>query len=268
MSKNQHDLDQRDYWNEIDDLVHVHKNAEGPLMKLANFAGSKIDSVFDKAPEGLEDKLQEIIKNSLELAFDVSNKVTSSDYMPNAPRHFHKIAATFSGAIGGVGGVVTSVAELPVVIATMFASFQSIAEEHGFDRNSHEIRMECLKVFTMGGPIQTDDNIDMSFVSARIGLTSEVVKKLVAETFPSKLITTASQKLTAMIGQKLGAQVAPMLGALTGATLNYTFVSYYEQMAHIRFRLKKLQNENPSSDPVRDFLDKIKESYKMKESKS
>ena len=71
-----------------------------------------------------------------------------------------------------------------------------------------------------------------------------------------------------MIGQKLGAQVAPMLGALTGATLNYTFVSYYEQMAHIRFRLKKLQNENPSSDPVRDFLEKIKESYKMKESKS
>lgn len=248
MSKNQHDLDQQNYWNEIGTLIQMHEDAEGPLMKLANFAGSRIDDLLDKIPDGYEKEVQNGIRSALEKAFEVSSKVASLQYMPKAPKHFHKIAATFSGAIGGVGGMATSVAELPITIATMFASFQSIAEEHGFDRDSDETKMECLKVFTMGGPVHNDDDIDLSFVTARIGLTGQAV---------SSLVTTASQKLAAMMTQKLGSQSVPMLGALTGAALNYTFVSYYEQMAQIRFRLKKLQNENPSNDPVRDFLDKI-----------
>lgn len=248
MSENQNDLDQRDYWNEIGTLVQMHEDAEGPLMKLANFAGSRIDDILETIPDGYEKQVQDSIRGGLEKAFEVSSKVTSLQYMPKAPKHFHKIAATFSGAIGGVGGMATSVAELPVTIATMFASFQSIAEQHGFDRDSDETKMECLKVFTMGGPVHTDNDIDLSFVTARIGLTGQAV---------SSLVTTASQKLAAMMTQKLGSQAVPMLGALTGAALNYTFISYYEQMAQIRFRLKKLQNENPSNDPVRDFLDEI-----------
>ena len=35
-----------EYWIEIDNLVNRYRDATGPLMKLANFAGSKIESLM------------------------------------------------------------------------------------------------------------------------------------------------------------------------------------------------------------------------------
>jgi len=65
-----------------------------------------------------------------------------------------------------------------------------------------------------------------------------------------------------MITQKLGSQAVPIIGALTGAALNYTFMSYYEQMAHIRFKLKKLQYENPDKNPLSDFVNTLEQQNK------
>jgi len=50
------------------------------------------------------------------------------------------------------------------------------------------------------------------------------------------------------------------LGALSGGALNYAFISYYEEMAHIRFRLKQLGAEQPNVSPMNDFVSKLKQS--------
>jgi hypothetical protein len=41
------------------------------------------------------------------------------------------------------------------------------------------------------------------------------------------------------LGQKLAAQTVPVLGAATGAGTNYTFVTYYTEIAHVHFGLRK-----------------------------
>jgi hypothetical protein len=58
----------------------------------------------------------------------------------------------------------------------------------------------------MGGPLRKDDDIDLSFVSARLGLQGEVV---------SQLISKAAQKLAVVISQKLGSQALPIIGEKT-----------------------------------------------------
>ena len=44
-------------------------------------------------------------------------------------------------------------------------------------------------------------------------------------------------------GQKLAAQMVPVLGAAAGAATNYTYTSYYQQMAHVHFGLRRLAIE-------------------------
>ena len=55
-----------------------------------------------------------------------------------------------------------------------------------------------------------------------------------------KLIATVAPKLAAALGQKLAAQAVPVLGAVTGAALNAAYLSYYREVARIRFALMRL----------------------------
>mgnify|MGYP003774811957 CR=1 FL=1 len=235
-----------DYAEQMDTLVARYKEAEGPLMKLANYAGSQIEGIFSTLPEGFESQIQSIVKRALDTAYEASGTISASRLAPTTPSYFHKLAVTVSGAVGGVAGLPGAMAELPVTITTMFSSFQKIAEEYGFDPKVQETKLECIKIFSMGGPLEKDEDIDLSFVSARLGLQGE---------FVSQLISKATQKLALVISQKLGSQSVPIIGAVTGATLNYTFMSYYEEMAHVRFGLKRLQNEYPESQPLEEFIE-------------
>jgi len=42
------------------------------------------------------------------------------------------------------------------------------------------------------------------------------------------------------MGQKLAAQAVPVLGAVAGAATNYAYTSYYQDMAHVHFGLRRL----------------------------
>jgi hypothetical protein len=43
-----------------------------------------------------------------------------------------------------------------------------------------------------------------------------------------------------VLGQKLAAQAVPVIGAVSGAALNAAFLSYYREIARIRFALLRL----------------------------
>lgn len=239
-----------DYFSEIDALVVRYGSAAGPLMKLANFAGSKIENVMEAIPDGFERELQYSIKAVLEKAYDASDYLSNNSYAPTVPSYFYKASATATGAIGGLAGLVGAAADLPLSITMMFGSFQKIAESYGFDRSDPETKLECLKVFSMGGPLEEDDDLDLSFATAKLGLSGPTVSRIIAKT---------SQRLSVAISQKLGASAVPVLGALSGGALNYAFISYYEEMAHIRFRLKQLSVEYSGAKPIVDFVERLKD---------
>ena len=50
-----------------------------------------------------------------------------------------------------------------------------------------------------------------------------------------------------VLGQKIAAQSVPLIGAAAGASINFAFVGYYQEMARVRFGLKRLARDN---DPV------------------
>ena len=149
-----------------------------------------------------------------------------------------------SGALGGLGGLPTALAELPVATTVIFRAVQGVAAQYGEDPTSTETRIECLAVFDSGEPGADDDGVDTSFFGARIGLTGTAVHGLIGKVAP---------KFATVLSQKLATQAVPILGAAAGAGTNHAFTDYYVQMAHVHFGLRKLARDHGETAVLDEF---------------
>ncbi len=57
------------------------------------------------------------------------------------------------------------------------------------------------------------------------------------------MIARVAPRLSASMAQKLAAQTVPVLGAVAGATINYHFTRYYQEIARVHFGLLRLSQE-------------------------
>ena len=117
---------------------------------------------------------------------------------------------------------------------SLLRAILEIAAEHGFDADSEEVRMEALRVFAAAGPMAEDDGTDLGLLAAKLSITGQTVQGLIARIAP---------KLSAVLGQKLAAQATPVFGAVAGASINYTFARYYQEIARVHFGLLRLARE-------------------------
>lgn len=217
---------------EIAALVARQRAANGVLMKAVNFVGGQVESGLRSLPKGVQSQIDGVVRIALEKSFNIAARTRTGPVgRAIGTDRMHRVLGTVSGAVGGVAGVGTALAELPFAITIIFRAVQAVAEEHGEDPQSEETRMECLAVFGAGGPGKGDDGIDTSFIGARLSLTGPALHRLIAAVAP---------RFATMLSQKLASQSVPILGAIAGAGTNYAFVDYYVQMAHVHFGLRAL----------------------------
>ena len=137
------------------------------------------------------------------------------------------------GAAGGAGGLPTALAELPVTTTLLLRVIQGVAVEHGFDPQAENVKFDCVQVFAAAGPLSSGDDsaAELGFLTTRLALSGKAMQSVIA---------TVAPKLAVVLGQKLAAQAVPVLGAVAGAATNFAYTSYYEDMAHVHFGLRKL----------------------------
>ena len=211
--------------DEIAALAARYRRANGPVMRLLNRLGGRLETQFDTLPEGWRRQVEQATARALETSYLVAGKAPDlGDRLPLA-------AAMASGAAGGAGGLVTSVAELPVTVTLFFNTIRAVAREAGFDPDSDAVRAECLAVFAAGSPVDGDNGVNTSFLTARLTLTGAALQSL---------ITTIAPRLALVFGQKLAAQAVPVIGAVSGAGLNAAYLGYYRELAKVRFGLLRL----------------------------
>ena len=223
---------------EIAAIAARQVKANGPLMRVINKFGGKIESQMAHLPDGVRRQIERITTEALTKA------VTLAGHGRNAPDFGPRAApalAAFTGALGGAGGIATALAELPVTITVILHAILRAAEAEGFDTTLPEVRAEALRVLMAGGPLDDDDGINTSFIGARMTLTGPALHKLLAKIVPG---------FTTVLSQKLAAQAVPLLGAVTGAGLNAAFLTHYRELAHIRFGLLRLTVLH-GAEPVR-----------------
>lgn len=222
---------------EIAALAERQASAGRGLMRLVNLAGDRVEDGMRMLPKPARARIEAAARAALARSYDIASRTRGPGNGAGAMEaafgtdRAARVMATLSGALGGMGGLTTAMAELPVATTMIFRAVQRVAEAHGEDPASEETRAECLRVFGAGGPGQGDEGIDTAFLGARLGLSGVAVNRLISRIAP---------RFAAVLGQKLAGQAVPILGAAAGAGTNYAFIDYYVEVAHVHFGLRRL----------------------------
>jgi len=227
-----------DFGTEIAALATRYRRANGPVMRLVGRIGGTLETQLAALPEGVRRQMEALTAQALETSYGLAGRA------PDLGRRGPVVAALATGAAGGVGGLGTAMAELPVTVTLFLNTIRAVAEAEGFDPDDPQIRAEALQVFAAGSPLAEDDGVNSSFIAARLTLTGSAMKNLIASIAP---------KLATVLGQKLVAQAVPVIGALSGAALNVAFLSYYREIAAVRFRLLRLSQLHGAERVQQEF---------------
>ena len=226
---------------DIAGLAYAYGRAGGPLLRLVNRLGGGIEAQMAKLPAGLRAELERVTARALTAAYAAA---AVGRHAPDLGRHGVTYAGVLTGAIGGAAGLAGSLAELPVTVTVMLHAIRAEARAAGFDPDQDAVRLACLDVFSAGSPLRGDDGVNTAFLSARLTLAGGTLQRVIASVAP---------RLAVVLGEKLAAQAVPLLGAVTGAALNAAFISYYREVARIRFRLMRLAEVHGTEAVLRAF---------------
>ena len=211
------------------DLARRHASAGNSAIDLLNLVGGQAEGLLDRLPVAVRMRLGEVTESALRRAMEVAHR--SREVVGDQPGWMARAVTTAMGAAGGMGGLPTALAELPVTTTVLLRAIQDVAIEHGFDPVEPSVRFEAVEVFGAAGPLSGDDGADLGLIGTRVTVTGAALNSLIARVAP---------RLATVLGQKLAAQTVPILGAAAGAATNYAYTGYYQQMAHVHFGLRRL----------------------------
>ncbi len=230
--------DASDLSPQVAELARRYKRANGPVIRLVNRLGSTLEGQMSVLPPSVRSQIERVTAQALETSYGLAARA------PDLGARGPLAAVITTGAAGGFGGLPTAIAELPVTVTLFLNAIRAEARDAGLDPDEDWVRAECLQVFAAGSPLAQDDGVNTSFVASRIALTGSAVQNL---------ITAIAPRLAAVLGQKLAAQAVPVLGAISGAAMNAAFLSYYREIARVRFALLNLAKVHGSEAVEAEF---------------
>lgn len=214
---------------ELDRLAARYRRAGGVGIDVLNLVGTRAENLLDRLPRPVRARLNDATVAALHQAVKAAHG--SRGVIADQPGWLNTGVSAAMGAAGGFGGLPSALAELPVTTTFLLRIIQGVAAEHGFDPAAENVQFDCVQVFAAAGPLARDDGSDIAFLTTRLGLAGPVLKTVIARVAP---------RLAAVLGQKLAAQTVPVLGAVAGAATNYAYASYYTEIAHVHFGLRRL----------------------------
>lgn len=229
---------------ELDRLAARYRAASGVGLQMLTLLGGQAEGLIDKLPAAVRAGLGGATEQALTLAMAAAQR--SRSVVPEQKPWVNSAVTTAMGAAGGFGGLPTALVELPATTTVLLRAIQDVAVEHGFDPAAENVQFDCIRVFAASGPLTVDDGADLGFLSLRLTLSGGGLHKLIAAVTP---------RLAAVLGQKLATQTVPVLGAVAGATANYVYTSYYQQIAHVHFGLRRLAINGDV--PHRDLVQRL-----------
>lgn len=214
---------------ELDRLAKRYRAANGLGMNVLNLIGGSAENLLDRLPNAMRANLERATVSALQQSMKAAH--SSRGMVPDQKSWLNQAVSAAMGAAGGAGGLPTALAELPVTTTLLLRVIQGVAVEHGFDPDAESVQFDCVQVFAAAGPLSGDDGADLGFLAARMTLTGKAMQAVIHRVAP---------RLAIVMGQKLAAQTIPVLGAVAGAATNYAYTSYYQEVAHVHFGLRKL----------------------------
>ena len=227
--------------------------APGLVVKLTNLIGKPIEKGFEFLPEDWSERISSATQGALRqsLTFAVNSLGESGNF--GSSDFAHKIAVMASGAAGGALGLAGLTVELPVSTTIMLRSIGAIAQSEGENLKEADAKLECIRVFALGGRSEDDDAAESAYFTARMALAktvSEAAKHIAVQGIGKeaapvlvKLIEQVATRFGIQVSQKMAAQAVPVIGAAGGALINTLFMDHFQDMAHGHFTVRRLERK-------------------------
>lgn len=217
---------------QIKELALRYAKASRGGIELIAALGGRAETWLSRLPGPVRGGLDTATQAALGKALQAAQ--ASRHAVPDQKPWVNSVLGAAMGAAGGFGGAATALAELPITTTLLMRVIQGVAAEHGFDPSDQNVQFDCLTVFASAGPLASDDGADSGFLAARVALNGAALQRI---------LQTVAPRLAAALGQKLAAQAVPVLGAAAGAAINYSYTTYYREIAHVHFALRRLAIE-------------------------
>ena len=94
---------------EVAALAKRMRKANGPLMRVLNRVGGKVEERLEVLPVQLREGLSKTAASILEQVYTAAARVGSTRVVPKADSRLHRLAAVASGAAGGAAGLGSAV---------------------------------------------------------------------------------------------------------------------------------------------------------------
>ena len=236
------------------DLTVLHHAAD--VLENPNFSsritktvGGAVEKTIAILPAQVALSLNDITRTALEKSLEGAIFTLNSRKSSIPFNKTHKFFVGVSGAIGGAFGFSAITVELPISTTIMLRSIADIARFYGENLSHGNTKMACLEVFALSdtthhgsetGYYAIRSILAKGLTDASAQLGTPVISKESA-TIVSKAINQIAARFSIPVSEKIAAQSIPVIGALGGATINLLFISYFQDLAHAHFSLRRLE---------------------------
>src|SRR3954452_13898632 len=146
------------------------------LMRLADMFGKPVEwlikGIGKVSPDVVDKSANAALRAALSVAIatipdssrtDIHDSTNIAD-IGSSPDFWHKVSAAITGTAGGFFGLPGLCLEVAITTTIMFRSIAAIATEFGDRLDNDEVRLQCLAVFSLGGPGTNEDAMDSSYI--------------------------------------------------------------------------------------------------------
>ena len=237
----------------------------GLAARLTNMVGKPIELLGGALPTSARHAIATVTSKALQAALKVALRTMPRGHSPGS-QLLHKALAAASGAAGGAFGLPTLPVELPISTIIMLRSIAAIARNEGEDPSDPEAALSCIQVFALGGRAGSADASESGYFAVRAMLAKSVTEAaryiaergVIEEGAPVlvRFTTLVASRFGVVLSQKFAAQALPVFGALGGASVNYVFIEYFQQIAQGHFTVRRLERIY-GKDVVRPEYDRV-----------
>jgi len=219
--------------------------------RLTSKLGLPIEHAFKLLPDSWYAGLHDAIRKSLEKSLEVAIFSLGPEKNKERRSRYHRVFSACSGAAGGLFGLPSVLAEVPVTSTIILRSVADIARNQGEELDRLEARLACLEVFALGGGSRRDEAAETGYYGIRLVLamhfsviSEQVANQGIVKWSPPGLVRFIAEiaaRFGVVVTQKAAVQMVPILGAASGAVVNLVFLEHFQDIARAHFTMRRLE---------------------------
>jgi hypothetical protein len=219
-------------------------------MRLADYAGQPINRLMKALPPAANEKIQAAVHFALAHSVKVVVRSLESKAPVQPSRLAPKLIAGLAGGVSGFAGLAALPIELPITTTNLLRAIADIARAEGESLASRDAQIACLEVFALGhrgrgiGSAAGYYALRTMLAKATGDAVSYLVQRGAAEEAAPVLmrfVTEIAARYGIIVSDRAAASAVPLLGALGGATVNWIFMDYFQDVARGHFTMRRLE---------------------------